>query len=83
MCLAHKLAYWRDGHLQVSPAATPNRANTGGPRYRESSNVWERSTPVDQRGMPQLGPDLKPLKAKAYSEQRQAIEARKRRVHNT
>lgn len=82
LCLAHKLAYWRAGNLQVSPTATPSRRNHVGGRQRESANAWERSTPVDSRGMPQLGPDLTPLGAKAYAEKRQLIEARKREVHN-
>lgn len=82
LCLAHKLAYWRDnGTLQVSPVATPNRRNQVAPKPSDGANAWERGTPVDARGMPQLGPDLKPIGNKKYAELRSKIEERKRRSH--
>lgn len=81
LCLAHKLAYWRDGNLQVSPAATPNRRNQVAPVHRESVNAYERGVPTDERGMPYLGKDFKPLGAKPFAEKRRAFEERRRAHH--
>lgn len=81
LCFAHKLAYWRDGNLQISPTATPNRRNQVAPNIRESANAWERGEPTDHRGMPFLGKDFKPLGIKAFTEQRRRFEDRKHAHH--
>lgn len=66
--------------VQWSPAATPTRRNHL--PSRRPSNSWERGTPTDNRGMPLLGPDLKPIGQKKYSENRSTIEAALRDIRN-
>jgi hypothetical protein len=80
LSLAEKLAYWRtEGCLQVSPSATPTRRNNVAPRTPDAA--WERGIPTDSRNMPVLGPDLEPLRAKQYAEQRSRINQSRRRAH--
>ncbi len=79
LCLRHKLAYWRERGMQVSPSATPSRRNTVAPRT--PNNAWERGVPRDSRGMPVLNPDLTPMGAKQFAENRSRIEESRRRAH--
>lgn len=67
--------------IQWSPAATPTRRNHL--PARRPNNSWEKGVPTDNRGMPVLDADMKPVGQKQYSENRTAIEAAKRRISNT
>lgn len=53
--------------LTVSTAAMPSRHNGVGPTANPSSNAWERGVPVDDKGLPYLDEQLKPVGSKEFS----------------
>lgn len=80
-----KLRYWRtEGTMHLDPRATPSRRNGIPPRKPDPA--WERGRLTDRRPggfeMPVLGKDHQPIGVKEASENRGAIEARRRQLHN-
>jgi len=73
-CLACKL-----GTIQVSQRVKPKRVS-GPPSGNH--NEWERGIPTDHRGVPFLDSTGTVIGVKKYAENRHALEAERRRLHN-
>lgn len=61
------------GSINISPAALPTRRNHNPPKP-PSLNNYEKAEPRDARGMPFLGPDLKPISQKSLDATRRQRE---------
>ncbi len=66
--------------VQLDPRATPSRTRRGVPHTPDPA--WERGIPTDDRGMPQLRPDLSPMGIKEFGQKRSLIEEAKRKAAN-
>ena len=66
-------------HFSVDPFSMPSRLTGGAPK--RPNPVWERGVPTDSRGMPFLDKTGHPMGNKAFSEQKHAIEDKRRKNH--
>ena len=64
--------------ITVNPYAMPSRLNPS-KAPRQPQNKWADQIPTDSRGMPFLGPDIKPIGIKKYNENRTRIEEVRRK----
>ena len=65
-------------HFTVNPYAMPSRLNPS-KAPRQPRNPLLDQVPTDERGMPFLGKDLKPIGIKKYNENRHRIEELRRK----
>jgi hypothetical protein len=81
LCFRHKLAYWREGNLNISPAATPSRRNNKPTQAFTPKNSWERGIAKDERGMPYLRPeDLQPMGVHEFASRRHEFDEGRKKL---
>ena len=66
--------------ITTSPYATPSRLQ-GKFAPKQPEPRWERGTPTDSRGVPMLDEKGNVMGAKAVSERRSEVDARRRQLH--
>lgn len=74
LCFPHKL-----GTVGLAADAVPTRT-PGQAAPARPSNSWERGVVKDERGVPYLGSDLKPIGVKQYADRRGHYDAAKQRL---